>query len=1220
MRQTFNRRSSRKITLQPAFALIATISILVLLALISVGLLSLSTITVRASKTNKDKMVAQANAKLALMIALGELQKYAGPDQRVTGSSGIKGASIAQRNWTGVWSTEEDSTLPVWLVSGNETLGIPGLDELSTYPAGYYEPDNPGSANSSYMIFEGINTSDNVSVPLVDIFEEGNRTGKYAYWVSDEGSKARVDIEVSDTDESDKSSNELAQERILRSHLPRRAGLSGISDTFEPISGPDTTVNVGSLVSLQTLDLAFDDQNVSAKYAHDLTVGGYGLPVNVAEGGMKKDLSLIFDYSQQRNAKLLNATIGATPRRTNTPGLFKFERVGDPELFVLSPELAEASAVGPNFGILYNYAQLWKNLDEGVAKRQFLTPGIGADFRSNDWAPYTEHIGKGDVEEIFRKDVQHYNSSVSPVLSMLQMGMRLRSKKVTVPAQKPGGESVTGYQLQVEMKPLIGIWNPYNVKIAPAVYQVLWSVYPTVKLGIDRQDGDEYFFLFSDGHNDSNKSVTGNNLQPSIWLREIWKKGGLSSGTYIKMFTDEIDFEPGEIRLFSVTAAGDLRAENKLGSGWNDDAGFLYDMVVSEKDENRSIVDSGIAGKKLILEPGSKVWYGNAYLEDTQNGLTRKYFETNLKDGVSSSWVGFQNTHRMGDLWATPKSSERQGLEYLVPEQIVSKFQQTGGKETAEKRRVERLARSPYHIATWRFYSRNTTDASKSLNNAGSQRIRGWIDTNPRFATTSAFWDGSRVTGNAIPYEGWHFATPFIGANYEFDEDDPQGDGGPPGRGKIAEGQNEAPSFPQADNAGGRYRGYGGLSSGATGQTHVTLFDVPRAPLVSLGQFQHAQLSRYGYEPSFPFGNSYASLRVPLGKTFVDDFNDIDDFRMVDLSYSLNESLWDGYFFSTIGIDYIGEKETRDLDLYLPFDELASGSRDLPNPRHRFIPRGGETSFGSIIEDAGPLASEAIAARIGIEGAFNVNSTSEEAWKAVLSSMANFEFPVIDMDGKVAWEESDAIRFPRFGHVLQKDGWGPSSTGDHPAFWQGFRELSSDELDGLASSIVAEVRARGPFRSMADFVNRDPKASSRKESQRKGALQSAIDNVVNEKLDSSVGEVAQQPEGDDFSDVIENGDHQAAGYSGFLLQGDVLQSLAPVLSVRSDYFRIRAAGQSVDAQGQVKATAVCEAYVQRVADYADASDEAHIPEVDLSSAMNKEFGRRFEIVSFRWVD
>jgi hypothetical protein len=49
------------------------------------------------------------------------------------------------------------------------------------------------------------------------------------------------------------------------------------------------------------------------------------------------------------------------------------------------------------------------------------------------------------------------------------------------------------------------------------------------------------------------------------------------------------------------------------------------------------------------------------------------------------------------------------------------------------------------------------------------------------------------------------------------------------------------------------------------------------------------------------------------------------------------------------------------------------------------------------------------------------------------------------------------------------------------------------------------------------------------------------------------------------------------------------------------------------------ARAWCEAVVQRVPDYVDSTDESHLKQSALKSEANKLFGRKLQIVSFRWL-
>ena len=60
------------------FALIITLALMVLLTLIVVGLLSLSTVALRTASQGNAMAMARSNARVALIIALGQLQKAAG--------------------------------------------------------------------------------------------------------------------------------------------------------------------------------------------------------------------------------------------------------------------------------------------------------------------------------------------------------------------------------------------------------------------------------------------------------------------------------------------------------------------------------------------------------------------------------------------------------------------------------------------------------------------------------------------------------------------------------------------------------------------------------------------------------------------------------------------------------------------------------------------------------------------------------------------------------------------------------------------------------------------------------------------------------------------------------------------------------------------------------------------------------------------------------------
>ena len=83
--------------------MVVTLALMILLTVIAVGLLTLSTISLRASSQEDLMKQARQNARLAMMLALGDLQKTTGPDQAVTAPADIRGTTLAQPRITGVW-------------------------------------------------------------------------------------------------------------------------------------------------------------------------------------------------------------------------------------------------------------------------------------------------------------------------------------------------------------------------------------------------------------------------------------------------------------------------------------------------------------------------------------------------------------------------------------------------------------------------------------------------------------------------------------------------------------------------------------------------------------------------------------------------------------------------------------------------------------------------------------------------------------------------------------------------------------------------------------------------------------------------------------------------------------------------------------------------------------------------------------------------------------
>ncbi len=122
----------RKSKHQRGFTLILVMSMLMLLVMIGVGVLSLSAVTLRQSTNERAMVTARSNARMALQLALGDLQKSCGRDQSVTAHASLLGDDPKNTQWTGVWRTDIADAEPHWLVSQNDpSQEIDPLDVLS---------------------------------------------------------------------------------------------------------------------------------------------------------------------------------------------------------------------------------------------------------------------------------------------------------------------------------------------------------------------------------------------------------------------------------------------------------------------------------------------------------------------------------------------------------------------------------------------------------------------------------------------------------------------------------------------------------------------------------------------------------------------------------------------------------------------------------------------------------------------------------------------------------------------------------------------------------------------------------------------------------------------------------------------------------------------------------------------------------------------------------
>jgi len=239
----------------------------------------------------------------------------------------------------------------------------------------------------------------------------------------------------------------------------------------------------------------------------------------------------------------------------------------------------------------------------------------------------------------------------------------------------------------------------------------------------------------------------------------------------------------------------------------------------------------------------------------------------------------------------------------------------------------------------------------------------------------------------------------------------------------------------------------------------------------------------------------------------------------------------------------------------------------------------------------------------------------------------------------------------------------------------GSRVLSDREIRLLAYHIVQQVKVRGPFLSLADFVNRRLSTPAQRndiematyaqshavfdgsddQTSRMGALEAAIlASGINDGMESNPmlpssayhtksRDSGQQPYGAhskhrgyathvDWQPDYRHRqiDSKSWGTPGYLTQGDVLTPISPMISVRGDTFTIRACGQAIEG-GKVMAEAYLEAIVTRSCNYIDSRNgSVETPSVKIDavtgeisfptlSQINRKKGRRFILTSFKWI-
>ena len=1211
------------------FALVISLALLSFLFLLVLALVTLVGVEARVADSRQEHALAKAHAKMALYVAIGELQKHAGPDQRVTATAAILDANtqtpeidgVEQPHWTGVWRrnpaiADDPPTLDpdmfdtnwdshpemqlAWLVSGNES----GKIEDSAY----LDPNHPNlpKRDSSEAMEEYIwlvdkavaSSKDRVVVKKSTISysnsteSSGATAGAYAYWVGDEGVKTKFNVPDSNQNVDPKADFLLNQNRFAVSPGPR-LDLAEHSNSNADAGVPPADLDEIDLerardsYSLPELRFAYDggtDDETKTReealkdYFHDLTPYSYGVLADVLRGGLKRDLTAGLGDDEQFSNHLEGYPMFKDKVR--------YLKDYDPNVW------------GRNWGVRWNYGFIderrWLAGPPWDMVRSYYKLFEDVNFDASD--PLQASVQPRSTDSYPNRNAEfwteEYNRvdptvhSIAPVLMEAKVVHALEMDRTD--SSDADGNPL--YQPRIAIFPSLSLWNPYNVELAEASYELVWKpdcvfwVYDT----LDRVDFANAVMQSEASKNvsrhyrwwdrDMNSRITNRSYsyphpnppknrrrdfrvgvyEPHLLVRahlgrhgrpggpKAWRSGVTYSSKKIVSHNGFVYQALQQVAPGTEPGADPLSWQPLGASPLNSlDNQEVY-LRATQQMENvvnvpnlmsarrihlyhNPITDSRFATLAPIrlrtnpvrLAPGEKLYFtlaenGEFLPGDGQTFLLTNHlsFKKRLYFNIPPSHCppvpadhpvslvydrGNIHSYHLGEFQRQNPEGEEKGTTLYM--------WQGGQRVPITKINFGFGGAGRIRNRTFQDYGRAdivVPDASRSIGPSITQMqtTRHWnprplfLEHNPRALVHP--WHlgkGSAWTrGQESDFQGGAHDTNLdddVGVVFDLSTDETlSGDFYSDGSGRYYYGYL-GHSF---DVAGfHRVRRNGNEEQWLPASSRAVFYDVPRQPLVSLGSLQHVNLGYFGNSPAYCFGNSYASGLIsrhrkwsPYNQMRALPYNysglprrggNEHQNTMIDYSYYANEGTWDGFFFSTVPTRQLQSNASK-YPPFSSFDQTAVDSgQTLPNSRMRYFNR---SSGAPRLEELRDFNTAA--ANLMVDGAFNLNSTSVEAWKAQLGSLSQKSLLIRDLqddyqlvnngkDSTTLSFDDEEFPFPRLS-VSMGQGVNPESGDLSQDFWTGFASLNADQLHRLSEEIVQEVKERGPFLSMSDFVNR----------------------------------------------------------------------------------------------------------------------------------------------------
>ena len=1144
----------------------------------------------RAASNSAKTEQARQNALFALNAALGQLQKEAGPDQRITARAEILDSdptttaidNVGQPYWTGVWKT---GTASLDMVnSGTSQRGTslgsvaPTVAQKASNAVWLVSNPNSNSAlNPTAVLASGTGAvvlarsgSSSVIVPLVPLvigsnagsLPAGTIRGKYGYWVSDEGIKAKVNIKDPTLASTSQAINQLHFAAPQATDI--RKGVLGASNTAEvrdqnDLAKVNSLQSMGLLPGMNASSLA---GTAASAFFPDATTSSFGVLSDVRNGGLKKDLTAGLESSGTFST--LSSTFGY-----GASMLYRYAISAG-----LTIPLGDQSAkVGVTDGLPWYSLYFHYNAYKGQTPAPVATTGSPTVAPTSSGNPVNlPNVLSPRSYGVKLADVNNVNYSIK-LGGILPQPIALRVDVAISSYNANPGAGAADWRLRLHYYPQLVLYNPYSVRISVPDYQF--------------SRGMQAFVNGSVVNRMTITSTTGG-------VNTVWPPFLISQVSRLNLKTklgECATLDPGETRVFGLDA-----------------------------DASKSMPSDAITFSNLVsnanMSPDFSQYCDVSTTVDANGNNTAPLTPFSTSDPNTVIMVDLASRElNCGaiDTYCSPSKYKWPDNDGNLPVQTGGSYDQAAAAASWPSLTISQMSGAPRRIIG--FYIRQKgllpSSSTYSYANAAAQ-IPIFHGNHSDFSSmediTACFWKEVYLSP--------------LGSLYQNGQTDVQ----------IAHPLGSTQFWETS---------FGSQSTGvgAPGNRYI-LRDVPSQPLVSLGQFMHMPAlnffqnivnagTSYGFlAPGSMFvGGSLASPVIPTEQNAL-----ISPLALyLDNSFLANQALFDRFYFSTVPPASLSAASTTYPAYWTAFNAansgstLADGTKPLLNNRLKPYYKNGTAPQMASLRDV-----DKAAANLMLEGAFNVNSTSVNAWKALLSSLSGNDLKLWNASsGVLASLTSGSLTnpIPRF--------WSASFRGGINQPWEGMRCLSDAELTELATRIVEQVKTRGPFLSMADFLNR--RLGTNTALTRTGALQAAIDNTSPDinakvKLSGTTVNVSGGPVGavpifaPNLQDAKGNALNTTVGMPGYLMQQDLVQAFSPVMTVRSDTFLIRCYGEYNNPKNAAtEGQAWGEAVVQRLPDFVDQNDPAvktlgdSCPLASLNSN-NQTLGRRFKILSFRWLN